>query len=217
MFTGLIEKLGEVVELERGDGGGVLRVRTDPWPDLEQGESIGIQGVCLTLTQQDGPVLRFDLLEETLNRTNLGNRGPGALLNLERALRYGDTMGGHIVNGHVDGVGTLKAIHDVQGGDRVLRIACPAELISQVVSKGSIAVDGVSLTIVDVDADGFTVHIIPHTWSHTSFQSLQAGDKINLEADVLAKYARSILHSEEGADAELSWDTLARLGQGSAD
>jgi riboflavin synthase len=133
-------------------------------------------------------------------------------LNLERALRFGDPMGGHIVNGHVDGVGVVASSEQVEGGDRVIRITCAPELLTDIVHKGSIACDGVSLTVVDVRSDGFTVHIIPHTWENTSFSGWADGDRVNLETDVLAKYARAVLRGEEGA-MELTWETLARLGR----
>ncbi len=193
MFTGIIQRLGVVETVEHGGGQGRLHVRTEPWtPALERGESIAVEGVCLTVTGDRKGVVTFDVLKETFDRTNLGSKTAGRRVNLERALRVGDPLGGHFVTGHVDGVGRARMITPV-GRDRILEIACAPELMAQMVGKGSIAVSGVSLTLVDLMRDGFTVHLIPHTWSNTSFSELKAGDAVNLETDLLGKHVQRLL------------------------
>lgn len=193
MFTGIIQKKGRVVAVERSGGPGRLAVAASPWErPLNIGESIAVEGVCLTLTGHRQDVLQFDLLNETFERTNLGDKRNGQHVNLERALRVGDELGGHFVTGHVDGVGTLRKLTPI-GRDWILDVACPQDLLAQMVVKGSIAVAGVSLTLVEVRRDGFTVHLIPHTWAETSLSELRPGDKVNLETDMLGKYVlRSI-------------------------
>lgn len=211
MFTGLVQKTGEVVQLEKQGEMGRLVLRTSPWdPQVDLGESIAVQGVCLTVTAMDHDALHFDILGETFSKTNLGQKRVGARLNLERALRYGDPMGGHIVNGHVDGVGHVRTLRQVDERDWSVEVACAEALAAQLVKKGSIACDGVSLTVVDVSTDGFSVHIIPHTWTNTTFSDLAEGNPVNLEADVLAKYARAILKAEGRAES-LSWEMLGQL------
>ena len=216
MFTGLVQRTGELVSVERSPSGGHLKVHVGAWePEtVEVGDSIAVQGVCLTVTGLEGGVLSYDVLEETFNKTSLAGAKEGDRLNLERALCYGDAMGGHIVSGHVDGVGTVASILEKDGRDREVRVTCSAELVAHIVPKGSIACDGVSLTVVDVFPDGFTVRIIPHTWNNTSFSSYVEGTVVNLETDVLAKYAQAILAGKEQPDG-ISWETLSRLGNSS--
>lgn len=199
MFTGIIQKKGRVVAVERSGGPGRLAVAASPWErPLTIGESIAVEGVCLTLTGHRQDVLQFDLLNETFERTNLGDKRNGQHVNLERALRVGDELGGHFVTGHVDGVGTLRKLTPI-GRDWILDVACAQELLAQMVVKGSIAVAGVSLTLVEVRRDGFTVHLIPHTWAETSLSELRPGDKVNLETDMLGKYVlRSISQRPAG-------------------
>ena len=193
MFTGIIQRLGTVASVDRSGGHGRLHIRTEPWtPALELGESIAVEGVCLTVTGERNGVVSFDLLKETFDRTNLGGKKTGHRVNLERALRVGDALGGHFVTGHVDGVGQVRKITPV-GRDWILEINCAPELMAQMVGKGSIALSGVSLTLVDLLRDGFTVHLIPHTWENTSFSELKPGDAVNLETDMLGKYVQRLL------------------------
>ncbi|HMP74915.1 MAG TPA: riboflavin synthase [Kiritimatiellia bacterium] len=193
MFTGIIQRLGIIESVERSGGHGRLRIRAGDWaPAIELGESIANEGVCLTVTEERKGVLTFDLLKETFDRTNLGAKKTGQRVNLERALRVGDALGGHFVTGHVDGVGRVRKITPV-GRDWILEIACAPELMAQMVGKGSIAISGVSLTLVDLQRDGFTVHLIPHTWENTSLSELSPGDAVNLETDMLGKYVQRIL------------------------
>lgn len=188
MFTGIVQGTGTVESVERGGGHGRLLVRAEIWNDpITIGESIAIEGVCLTVTQERNGILYFDLLKETFDRTNLGEKKIGSRVNLERALRVGDSLGGHFVTGHVDGVGRVKRLTPV-GRDWILEISCERELLGQMVPKGSIAISGVSLTIVDLNPDSFTVHLIPHTWNITSLSDLRPGDAVNLETDMIGKY-----------------------------
>lgn len=190
MFTGIIQKLGMVESVEDHGSHGRLRVRAPGWePALVTGESIAVEGVCLTVTGDDGAVIAFDVLKETFDRTNLGGKQPGQRLNLERALRVGDALGGHFVTGHVDGTGSTRRITPL-GRDKILEVTCAPELLAQMVGKGSVAVSGVSLTLVELKPDAFTVHLIPHTWENTSLSGLTPGDAVNLETDMLGKYVQ---------------------------
>lgn len=193
MFTGIVQQVGAVASIHQTESHGRLHIRTGEWsPAVELGESIAIEGVCLTVTEFREGVCAFDVLKETFERTNLGSKNIGQRVNLERALRVGDALGGHFVTGHVDGTGRVRKITPV-GRDKILDVVCSPELMAQMVGKGSIAVCGVSLTLVDLMADGFTVHLIPHTWENTSFSDLKPGDAVNLETDMLGKYVQRIL------------------------
>lgn len=211
MFTGIIQKLGKVARVQRSDGHGQLAVEAGGWPEgAALGESIAVMGVCLTLTGNRDGCLHFDVLNETFEKTNLGDRKPGDPVNLERALRVGDAIGGHFVTGHVDGAGVLRSVKPV-GRDWILDVQAPAHLMLEMVPKGSIALDGISLTLVDVRSDAFTVHIIPHTYEQTTVHALRPGDRINLETDMLGKYVRRMLGAASPA-AGLSWDSIRDAG-----
>ena len=211
MFTGLVQRTGTLLAREVSGGSGRLTLQAGNWDSpLVQGESISVQGVCLTLVESAGPVLHFDVLRETFERSSLGQKKVGQRLNLERALRMGDALGGHIVTGHVDGVGRLNGLKPV-GRDRAAEIECDKELLADMVSKGSIACDGVSLTIVDLGDHSFVVHIIPHTWESTSFSELAVGSAVNLETDVLGKYVRRIL-AEGSQQRGVTWESLKNAG-----
>lgn len=193
MFTGIIQRMGVIESIERSGGHGRICVRAGEWnPPISIGESIAIEGICLTVTEDRKGTLAFDLLKETFDRTNLGEKKSGARVNLERALRVGDPLGGHFVTGHVDGVGRVRKITPA-GRDWILEVACDPSMMAQMVGKGSIAVSGVSLTLVDLLRDGFTVHLIPHTWENTSLSALQPGDAVNLETDMIGKYVQRLL------------------------
>ena len=206
MFTGLIQKIGTVKRISRGSGL-VLEIGFEPWArPLEKGESVAVNGVCLTVVNFDERRFTADVLRETVSRTGLGELVPGAKVNLERALRAGDPMGGHIVQGHVDCRGVVLA-KEPKGRDFRLRIACGRVLAAQSVVKGSITVDGVSLTITGVGEDWLSVDLIPTTAAETTLGAKKVGDKVNLEGDVLGKYvAKSI--PRKG----LTEDDLARAG-----
>jgi riboflavin synthase len=191
MFTGLVAGTGAVESLDR-DGDGVrLRVRTELAGELAPGDSIAVNGVCLTALDPDGQGFSADVMEETLRRSSLGPLAKGDEVNLELPLRVGDRLGGHMVQGHVDGTGSVEAVND-DGFARVVRIGAPPALLRYVVEKGSIAVDGVSLTVSVVGCDGFEVSLIPETLERTTFGAAEPGRVVNLEVDVLAKYVEKL-------------------------
>lgn len=214
MFTGLVQQVGRLERISfQGDAGRLeLSARFDA--PLQIGESVAVNGACLTLVEQRGETLVFDVLRETFDKTALRDKVPGAPLNLERALRLGDPLGGHLVSGHVDGTGDVRRI-EAAGRDKVLAVAAPA-LIAEIVPKGSIAIDGISLTVVDVvSCDGtFSVHVIPHTWSQTALSALAPGARVNLETDLIGKYVRRrAANAVPGAPA-VTWDKLRGAGFG---
>lgn len=193
MFTGLIENVGTMESLTRTAEGGRIAVRCESWETpLVAGESVAVQGACLTVVEHGSGGFVCDVLGETLERTTLGGRSSGALLNLERAMRADGRFGGHMVTGHVDGTGRVESVRST-GRDWELRVECEAAICDGLVFKGSVAVDGVSLTIASVRPDGFTVNIIPFTWAHTSLRALRDGDAVNLETDIVGKYVQKYL------------------------
>ncbi len=187
MFTGLIEALGTVREqTATGAGRRLVIAERAIAGELRLGESVAVNGVCLTVVAHDAETFAFEAGPETLTRTNLGALSAGDRVNLERSLRVGDRLGGHFVQGHVDGVGRVER-HLRQGEWLSVWFSCAGELAAHMVSKGSVAVDGVSLTLVDVEANGFSVALIPHTLEHTTLGYKVPGAAVNLETDVLAK------------------------------
>lgn len=211
MFTGLIQRQGRLLAAETSPAAGSLLVHVDEWqPALSPGESVAVQGACLTVAECRGGTVRFDVLRETFDRTNLRLKRPGDLLNLERALRLGDPLGGHMVTGHVDGVGQVRSLRR-EGRDWVVEIACGFDLLADMVPKGSVACDGTSLTIAELREDFFSVHIIPHTWEKTSLGGLKTGDGVNIETDILGKYVRRLL-DRNGAAGGVTWDALIKSG-----
>ena len=198
MFTGLIEGVGQVAALEPRGGDVRLRIAvgTLPFADVALGESIAVSGVCLTVIEFDADSFAADASTETLTLTTLGGMIVGQAVNLERAMRPTDRLGGHLVSGHVDGVGRVLSIHDDARAQR-WRFAAPASLSKYIATKGSICVDGVSLTVNAVDDAGFDVALIPHTVSHTAFSSTRVGDPVNLEIDLVARYVERLLSARE--------------------
>ena len=194
MFTGLIQGVGGLAGRERR--GGDLRLRialgTLPRAPLAMGESIAVSGVCLTVVVFDDDSFQADVSNETLAHTTLGGLSEGAAVNLERALLPTDRLGGHLVSGHVDAVGTVAAVASDARSQR-WRFAAPEKLMRYIAVKGSICVDGVSLTVNAVDADGFEVNLVPHTVAHTAFANTAVGDAVNLEVDVVARYLERLL------------------------
>jgi riboflavin synthase len=189
MFTGLVEALGSLCHVEGDGAGGRHLFVSEPKlvPELTVGESLAVNGACLTVVDREGEVCRLQAGPETLRRTNLGNVHVGDRLNLERALRLNDRLGGHLLQGHVDGIGNVQ--QRIRQGDwELFWFGCPAELSRYMVSKGSVAVDGVSLTLVNVAADRFSVALIPHTLGQTTLGFRQPGATVNLEVDLIAKY-----------------------------
>ena len=200
MFTGIVECLGTIETIERRGGDARVRVRAR-WPDddhpgVQLGDSVAINGTCLTVVAfdgcADGVLLDFDASHETLRLTSLGDLSTGSMCNLERALRLSDRLGGHLVSGHVDATGTLMSVR--RAGDcQDLTYRMPAELAPEVARKGSIAIDGVSLTVNAVTAATFSVTVIPHTVQRTQLLTGGAGKRVNLETDLIAKYVRRLL------------------------
>ena len=191
MFTGLVAGTGTVDSLER-DGDGIrLRVRSELAGELSAGDSIAVNGVCLTAVEPDAAGFSADVMSETLRRSSLGPLTSGDAVNLELPLRAGDRLGGHVVQGHVDGVGTVDSVR-AEGFSRVVRVSAPAETLRYVVEKGSIAVDGVSLTVSAVDGQAFEVSLIPETLERTTLGEAEPGRMLNLEVDVLAKYVEKL-------------------------
>jgi riboflavin synthase len=187
VFTGLVQRTGSV----DGVAAGRLSVAAEGL-ELEEGGSVAVNGVCLTATAVEAHGFRADVMEETLRRTALGRLREGEAVNLETALRAGQPLGGHMVQGHVDGVGTVTEVRE-EGFARLLRVEAAPELLRYVVEKGSIAVDGVSLTVAAVDAEGFSVSLIPETLERTTLGSARPGVRVNLEVDVLAKYVEKLV------------------------
>lgn len=218
MFTGLVQQVGTLVAKRPGPERQTLVIGARLAPgDREAGASVAIDGVCLTVVSATDEQLVFDAAFETLRRTTLGARQVGDHLNLEPSLRVGDPLGGHLVSGHVDGVGTVRSV-ELRGDAREVWIDAPPELLPLVAPKGSICVDGTSLTVNDVDARGFSVGLVPHTLQVTTLHALAPGRALNLEADVVARYVarllehRGALAVSEPASPGLSVDALVEAG-----
>jgi riboflavin synthase len=191
MFTGIITDLGVIDSIEERGNGIRFWVRREKMGIEDEpvwiGESIAHNGACLTVVAVDGALHACDLLKETLDCTNLGDLGVGTLVNLERSLRMNAQLGGHIVQGHVDATGILEEIRET-GDDYILRISAAPEILRHMIFKGSIALDGISLTIADLDEEAFEVCIIPHTWDVTNLHDYRAGNRVNLELDMVGKF-----------------------------
>jgi len=196
VFTGLIAALGDVAEVRERPDGALVSVRTELARELSTGDSIAVNGVCLSASQldDDGGGFGADVMRETLTRTSLGSLQPRSRVNLELPLRASDRLGGHVVQGHVDGVGRVADVRE-DGFARVITVETAPEVLRYVAAKGSIAVDGVSLTVVAVDDDRFSVALIPETLQRTNLGSVRPGTTVNLEVDVIAKYVERLVGS----------------------
>src|SRR5688572_8382254 len=192
MFTGLIEAIGEVAEVKRTPGGLRVRLATDLAPTLANGDSLAVNGVCLTVVAADRQGIHADIGPETERITTLGAIKRGALVNLERPLRADSRLGGHFVQGHVDATGSIEEVRQ-DGESYWVTVRFPPALAPYIVRKGSIAVDGISLTVAGVDERHFDVQIIPHTWTHTNLQAARSGEPVNLECDILGKYVARVM------------------------
>jgi riboflavin synthase len=197
MFTGLVQDRGRVEAVDTTADGVRLRVRSALASELGEGDSVAVEGVCLTATAVDPAGFAADVMSETLRRSTLGDLRAGSCANLELPLRVGDRLGGHVVQGHVDGIGEIGDVTQ-EGFSRRVFVQAPAELLRYVVEKGSIALAGVSLTVAEVGDEGFAVALIPETLERTTLGDLEGGERVNLEVDVLAKHVEKLL---EGARA----------------
>ena len=210
MFTGLIETCRPVQAVSQR--GGLKEIELDLGElaeDVAVGDSVALNGVCLTAVAISGSSARFEAVQETQERSTLGRLRPGDTVNVERALRVGDRLGGHFVQGHVDGLGSIadKSEHD---GQCLLRVRVPPELTAKMIEKGSVAVDGVSLTIIDVAADSFSVAVIPHTLEMTTLGRKRPGDEVNIEVDMIGKWVAKLLGKDEGGS--ITREKLERYG-----
>jgi riboflavin synthase len=214
MFTGIIEAVGEIAALEPRGGDVRLRVRSGKLPleDVKLGDSIATSGVCLTVIDLPGDGYWADVSGETLACTSLGQLKVGAKVNLERALTPGTRLGGHLVSGHVDGVGEVLARRDDARSVR-FSITAPAALAKYIAAKGSICVDGVSLTVNAVQGKVFELNIVPHTLAETTLGGFQAGRRVNLEVDLIARYLERLLLGERAADADATGIDMAFLAE----
>jgi len=192
MFTGLVADKGTVTGVDATADGVRLAVATALAPEIGEGDSVAVNGVCLTATAIADGRFRADVMHETLRRSSLGEVAEGAEVNLELPLRASDRLGGHVVQGHVDGLGTIAAVRE-DGFARVVEISAPSETLRYVVEKGSIAVDGISLTVASVTDDRFSVSLIPETLERTNLGAAAPGQPVNLEVDVLAKYVEKLV------------------------
>jgi riboflavin synthase alpha subunit len=192
MFTGIVREIGLVEAVERGGEGARLRVRARLAPDLAEGDSVSVNGTCLTVASGADGAFDADVVNQTLSVTTLGELEPGQSVNLEPALRAGDPLGGHLVQGHVDAVGEVAALSE-DGFSRRVLVTAPIELRRYLAEHGSVAVDGVSLTIAGLSDEGFEVALIPETLNRTTLDRLAQGERVNLEVDVIARYAERLM------------------------
>lgn len=217
MFTGLVEELGEILKVQRGPDSAKLLIKANQvLKDIKLGDSIAVNGVCLTAVEYSHDMFTAEAMAETLAKTNLKYLQAGSKVNLERALRLSDRLGGHLVSGHVDGIGTIRkqTKHDIA---LVTYIEYPRAMAKYLIPKGSVAIDGISLTIVDVDSENFSVSLIPHTAGATTLGLKRIGDLVNLEADMIPKYLEGLIqHANKQAvgtkATDITTDFLQRNG-----
>lgn len=213
MFTGIVEEVGTIRHIATAPAGARLTIAARTvLSDAKRGDSIAVNGVCLTLVERDADWWAADLSAETLSRTSLRQARTGTRVNLERALLPSSRLGGHLMQGHVDGTGELIEVRTV-GEGYVVRVGFPPELARYIVEKGSLAVDGISLTVAALGADWFEIAIIPHTWRMTNLSTLARGAMVNLEVDIIAKYVERMLQPHlRGPQEGLTWEKLQGLG-----
>lgn len=213
MFTGIIEEIGTVEAVQHASAGARLRVRASAvMDDLKEGDSVSVDGVCLTAVELRKDGFSADVSPETLKRSTLGEFTSGTPVNLERALTPSSRMGGHIVQGHVDATGEIEAIEQAGSGNWWLTVRVDEELDRYLVEKGSVAVDGISLTIAEVRNGRFSIAIIPHTFQQTALRFKRPGGRVNIEADILAKYVEKLLRGAGGHGGTLTVERLRELG-----
>lgn len=206
MFTGIIEEKGEVVEIKRNGTDSFIRIRTKKiLDDVRLGDSIAVNGVCLTVTRMDSNIFQADVMNETLNRSSLGRLSSGSYVNLERAMQAGGRFGGHIVSGHIDGTGRISSIKN-DGIAVWYTVLADSEILRYIVEKGSVAIDGISLTVAKVTDHDFSVSVIPHTAEMTILSSKKIGDIVNLENDIIGKYVEKLIQPAENSTKKDSMD-----------
>ena len=213
MFTGIIEEVGTVKAVKRSGTSSFIEIQAKKvLEDVHLGDSIAVNGVCLTVTHSDGSVFRADVMNETLSRSSLGSLTAGSPVNLERAMAANGRFGGHIVSGHIDGTGTVSDIRN-DGIAVWYTITAPPELLRYIVEKGSIAIDGISLTVAKVTETSFSVSIIPHTAAQTILGTKKTGDIVNLENDIIGKYVEQLMKPAEAApQSGITMEFLAKNG-----
>jgi riboflavin synthase len=210
MFTGIIEEIGKIKQINKGSKSIKLTIAAKRvLEDTKVGDSIATNGVCLTVTDMTSDAFTVDVMYETMNRTNMKDNTIGSLLNLERALTLNARLGGHLVSGHIDGLGTVQAIvkEDIA---KIITIKTDPALLKYIIPKGSVAIDGISLTVIHVTNHDFTVSIIPHTQSQTSLDAKKIGDSVNLECDLIAKHVEKLLNNK--TSSTISEDMLKKYG-----
>lgn len=214
MFTGIIEACGQIAALEKQGGDCRLRIQAGSldMTDVKLGDSIAIDGVCLTVVKFDAHSFEMDVSAESLDKTTLGDFSIGRKVNLEKAMRLSARLGGHVVSGHVDGVGTIEVLEHV-GESLHLCIRVPETLAKYVATKGSVCVDGVSLTVNKIEAAVFDINIIPHTADVTTIGEYQVGRRVNIEVDIIARYLERLLLGDKAANANISSLTMATLAE----
>jgi len=212
MFTGIIEEVGKVKEVCRNGNNSFIRVQAEKvLEDVHNGDSIAVNGVCLTVTAHDGNIFQADVMNETLNRSSLGSLKTGSSVNLERAMQAVGRFGGHIVSGHIDGTGIISEVRN-DGIAVWYRISAEKNIMRYIVEKGSVAIDGISLTVAEVTEKNFSVSVIPHTATHTVLSDKKAGDVVNLENDIVGKYVEKLMSFKESSKSNISMNFLAENG-----
>lgn len=214
MFTGIIQEKGEFVRKMKGNNKYQLEISAESvLKNVKTGDSIAVNGVCLTVVDFSDNYFRADVMPETLKATNLGQLARGDIVNLEQALRPDDFIGGHFVTGHIDDTAEVKKVFTEQNA-KIIKMELSAEIEKYIVKKGSVAINGVSLTVMEIEDDLMTISLIPETWSETNLAALSVGDKVNIETDMLGKYIYKMLKREENEEkkSEISKDFLAENG-----
>lgn len=212
MFTGIVEEVGTIVSISKGAKSSKLTLQGKViFEDMHIGDSIAVNGVCLTVTEKTANTFTVDVMAETLRRSSLGTLSKGSKVNMERAMAANGRFGGHIVSGHIDGIGTIESF--VREDNAVwVTIAAPSKLLKYIIEKGSITIDGISLTVAYVDSQCFKVSLIPHTAANTTLLTKKAGDMVNLENDIVGKYIDKLLHFDVEDEAVTDYNTEASGG-----
>jgi len=212
VFTGLIETVGELVGIEKRGASGSLTVKTSlPADEIAIGASVAVNGACLTVVRKGGGTLTFDVSPETIERTGFRNLKPGAPLNLERAMRLSDRLDGHLVSGHVDCLASITERRE-HAGNLIFSFRVPAEFAKYIAAKGSVAIDGISLTVNQAGPDSFSVNIIPHTAAQTTLIHKRVGDEVNIETDLICRYLERLLAGRDEKQGGVSLELLAKNG-----